>query len=389
VIIPAYNSAAFLAEAVGSVLEQSFQDFEIIIVDDGSNDNTRAVCAQFPTEKVRTIFQKNMGSPGARNTGIHSAAGEYIAFLDADDWFLPDKLALQVQELDSRRETGLISGGWSTINDRGETIRVDRPWQVFPNIDARLLLYECPLVVHSVLVRRSWLEKVGQFDASIKYVEDWDLWVRLALAGCKMAWNEALVCKRRMHAQNKSWDARKTKAGILATLEKVIASGLPQPLDTEKNHILAYWRLVIAAGEYAAAGLEQDASTDLAAAVNLDPSLLVGNPSIASKVLASYANNVFVTDAASFIRRVMENLPAEARVLRHARRKILASAFIQKSFVYHSLGLNRQRSTAVLSGVCYDPGWLRDRGVFSLAFEGIFGASIAGAARRILKRMPG
>ncbi len=389
VIIPTFNAAVFLPQAVLSVLQQTFQDFEIIIVDDGSTDNTHEICERFPVSKVRTIYQQNMGSPAARNSGIRATNAKYIAFLDADDWYLPDKLALQVQALESQPQLGLVTGGWATVNEAGETVRLDRPWMVYPQIDAHLLFYECPLVVHSVLVRRSWLEQVSFFDASLKFVEDWDLWLRLVLAGCKMAWNEALVCTRRMHPQNKSRDAIKTKAGILATLEKAFASPLPPDLAVEKERILAHWYLVSAAGEYAEPGLEPEARADLALALNHDPGLLAGDPSPASQLLVSFAGNVHVRDAADYIRRVTANLPDEARVLRDHRCQMLASAYIQMAFNYNSLGQASQRRAAILAGLLRDPSWLRNRGVVSIAFETVFGSSLAGAVRRVFRRIVG
>ncbi|TLN28536.1 glycosyltransferase family 2 protein, partial [bacterium] len=106
VIIPSYNRADMVMDAVNSVLRQTFADWELIVVDDGSQDNTREVIAAVRDERVRYIYQDNQGLPGARNSGIRAARGEYVAFLDSDDVFLPHKLAVQVTAMDARPELG-------------------------------------------------------------------------------------------------------------------------------------------------------------------------------------------------------------------------------------------------------------------------------------------
>lgn len=111
VIIPCYNYGRFLAEAIDSVLRQTHLATEIVVVDDGSVDDTRAVAASYP--QVRYIYQENQGLSAARNTGIENSAGTYITFLDADDWLFPDALAINVQYLDQSHLTA-FSAGWHT-----------------------------------------------------------------------------------------------------------------------------------------------------------------------------------------------------------------------------------------------------------------------------------
>src|ERR1044072_1794023 len=110
VIIPTYNSARFLAESIQSVLGQSFRDFELIVIDDGSTDNTEAVVAAFP-EALRYVKKANGGPAAARNFGIREARGDFIAFLDADDFWMSDKLALQVAHFNDHPEYGVVFTG--------------------------------------------------------------------------------------------------------------------------------------------------------------------------------------------------------------------------------------------------------------------------------------
>src|SRR5437867_1708261 len=107
IVIPTYNYGRYVVEAVESVLNQSFQDREVIVVDDGSTDDTRERLERF-RGRIRYIYQRNKGLPAARNTGIRAARGAYVAFLDSDDLWLPEKLALQVPILDTRQQVGMV-----------------------------------------------------------------------------------------------------------------------------------------------------------------------------------------------------------------------------------------------------------------------------------------
>ncbi|MBE9030964.1 glycosyltransferase [filamentous cyanobacterium LEGE 11480] len=117
VIIPTYNAEKFIAKTIRSVLNQTYQDFEILIIDDESPDGSVAVCKQFRDDRIRIISQKNRGLPGARNTGIRAAQGEFISFVDADDLWLPEKLAAHVKQLDSRPEVGISFSCSAFIDD--------------------------------------------------------------------------------------------------------------------------------------------------------------------------------------------------------------------------------------------------------------------------------
>jgi len=118
IIIPTYNYAHFITEAIQSVLSQTFQDFEVIVVDDGSTDNTREVLAQFGN-KIRYIYQENRGLSAARNTGILNSSGQYLCFLDSDDSLLPEKLELQVKLLDSKVDVDLVYTWWYLVDENG------------------------------------------------------------------------------------------------------------------------------------------------------------------------------------------------------------------------------------------------------------------------------
>lgn len=181
VVIPAYNAMAYLPETIANVLEQTYTDFEVIVVNDGSTDNIKEWITQISDRRVKLVSQVNLGLAGARNTGIKESQGEYLAFLDADDLWESGKLAKQVQVLDSHPEAGLVYTWIGYIDEGGKsTGRVVKP-QSEGNIWQELTkgnLVECGSVA---MVRRQCFEKCGLFDCNLgSFVEDWDMWLRIA-----------------------------------------------------------------------------------------------------------------------------------------------------------------------------------------------------------------
>lgn len=178
VVIPTYNNSAFLAEAVESVQSQDFGDVEIVIVDDGSNDDTENILRRLESDDVRIAQQPNGGPAKARNLGISMAQGDWVAFLDADDHWLSGKLSAQMKEIHRCPEVGF---GYTDVlfhYQNGEE-KIHRP----KNSGAGLfddLLWGNQLATDSVIVRRECLDEVGGFRENLRTGEDWDLWLRLA-----------------------------------------------------------------------------------------------------------------------------------------------------------------------------------------------------------------
>ena len=185
VIIPTYNRAALLRRAIDSVyaqeaLGQQF-DVEVIVIDDGSTDTTPAVAASYP--ELRYIRPtENKGTSGARYVGLDAAAGEYIAFLDDDDSWLPWKLRRQLQAIEERSEVTLVYGQEVKRSDRAVWVWPD-PQDAPTGWMHRSLLMTCPVNTSSALIRRSHLDRAGRFDENFRCWEDYDMWLRLALQG--------------------------------------------------------------------------------------------------------------------------------------------------------------------------------------------------------------
>jgi glycosyltransferase involved in cell wall biosynthesis len=189
VIIPAYNASEFIREAINSVLNQTYTDYEIIVVDgrDGSTDNTREIVAEYG-DAVRYFQQENTGLADARNKGILNAKGEYIAFLDSDDLWSENKLALQVEFLDSHRDVGLVfSDSWfkayGDVTATNPRLVGRRFFQITKPHRGEVL---CQLFVGNfipvltVVARKECLLKVGLFTKECDSAEDYDLWLRVS-----------------------------------------------------------------------------------------------------------------------------------------------------------------------------------------------------------------
>ena len=184
VIIPTFNRAAFLESAIESVLNQTYNDFEIIIVDDNSSDNTYEVVASFKDVRIKYIrHRENKGVSAARNTAIRVCKGKYIAFLDDDDEWVPEKLQKQVELQD--KSSSNICGVYSdrVIIDRLSNKIISKGLQsnkVRGNLLSQLVMHN-QINTCTVLLRKRCLDDVGLFDETISYMEDRDLWIRLSL----------------------------------------------------------------------------------------------------------------------------------------------------------------------------------------------------------------
>jgi glycosyltransferase involved in cell wall biosynthesis len=177
-VIPCYNYGRYLARAIDSILAQTYPVSEIIVVDDGSTDNTREVALSY-ADRVRYIFQQNRGPSAARNRGIRAASGEWIAILDADDWWMPEKTELQLATARSEPKVVLVyCNAWAVMPDGAQS-----PWESADprNLWPWLRRTNCVSNGSVAMIRRDVLLESGGFDESVTGCEDWDMWVRLGL----------------------------------------------------------------------------------------------------------------------------------------------------------------------------------------------------------------
>jgi starch synthase len=181
VIIPCYNQAQFLSEAIDSVLSQGYENFEVLVVDDGSQDRTPEVASAYVAEdpRVRLIRQQNRGLAGARNRGMAEATGDYLVFLDSDDLLLGEALEVGVRELAAHPECAFVSGQFKAVSADGSFFW--KPYEPPLEKDGYLMLLQYCFGMPAVVMYRRWVfEEVGGFDGKVDAAADWDLYLRIA-----------------------------------------------------------------------------------------------------------------------------------------------------------------------------------------------------------------
>jgi glycosyltransferase involved in cell wall biosynthesis len=279
VIIPAFNAGRYLPDAINSVLAQSVRDVEILVVDDGSTDDTAAVMARFGPP-VRYITQTNSGVATARNRGLAESRGRYVAFLDADDAWEPNKLKRQLAGLSRRLECRLCFSAFTVSDAELRPLSVRRLNRQTLTLDELLTTGNLVGTPSTVMGDRRLFHDVGGFDDALSQCADWDMWVRLAARTNFLYLDEPLVTYRQ-HAGNMSRNARLLEADSLRVLEKGFAMpDLSESVQARRRH--AFGRnYTVLAGTYYQARRYRDFLRCAARAVVLDAgqiSHLVGYP---------------------------------------------------------------------------------------------------------------
>lgn len=212
VVIPAFNSGKFIREAIDSVLAQTYKNYEIIVVDDGSTDNTKEILQPYIKKgQIKYIYQTNQRQAAARNNGIRRSKGELIAFLDSDDLWLPKKLESQLPFF-QESSIGLVYSGLSIFDEDNNTLEETdftryRKGRIFDD-----LLASNFIPTSTVMIRRSCIDKAGFF-RDYKLGQDWDLWLRIS-AGFKIDYVDQILTRYRSHHDNVSKKDPKVKLNI-------------------------------------------------------------------------------------------------------------------------------------------------------------------------------
>jgi glycosyltransferase involved in cell wall biosynthesis len=248
VIIPTYNGAQFIAAAVESVLAQVGATFEIIIIDDGSEDDTVVLLENYVAQqgdRMRLVTQANRGVALARNRGLELAQGEFVAFLDQDDVLLPHKLALQTACFAQHPQAGLVHSGWRLVDATGRWLSDVEPWQDVPVLDAAGWIRRMPVLFSAMLFRRDWLNRVGGLRPQFKQACDVDLVQRLVLAGCESVWLPQVTVLYRQHAANDSLNTLVQAEECWAVQEQFFARpDLPESIrqaERDSRYYTAIW----------------------------------------------------------------------------------------------------------------------------------------------------
>jgi glycosyltransferase involved in cell wall biosynthesis len=235
VIVPAYNAAVYLPYAIDSVLAQTYSDWEIVIVDDGSSDHTRALVDSYRPklqDRLQYIHQPNRGLPAARNAGIRAARGEFIALLDADDVWLPHRLERGVPIMDADPNAGLVHARVVRINAQGTItgqLKVE-PKYMSGRIARHIYTRRAHVVCPTVLFRNSCLQTAGWFDEAMQATEDRDLWFRIALR-YKVAYIDEVLAYYRLSPSSMTSNLDRLLKGQLYFVAKHYKSGAATRLD--------------------------------------------------------------------------------------------------------------------------------------------------------------
>lgn len=310
VIIPAYNQAEYLAAAIESVLRQSYADWELLVVNDASPDQTNAIVRQYADPRICLLeHEQNRGLPAARNTGMRAATGDIFMLLDADDLFHSDKLAAHVEFLATHPEIGVSYNARYEIGQQGEILALWRPPATASFADVVLGF---PFAPSDMVLRREWALRVNLFDESyVAMSEDLDINCRLALAGCRFASVDKPLNYRRYYPNRV---IRNVPARLLSA-ERALNMLFGDPRCPAE--ILAL-RDSAFAGTYLVwsyegfvAGLTDHAQTTFRQAVSLKPTLLAHSAMDFLQFLVERS----IQDGgnhAQAIHRVMDQLPPES-----------------------------------------------------------------------------
>lgn len=222
VVIPAYNSDRYLQAAIDSVLLQKNCQYELIVVDDGSTDTTAQIAKSYQS-KLRYFSQENSGVSSARNLGINHAQGKYISFLDADDYFLANKLSAQLEVFKADSSIGIVHSGWQRINAETTLLCEVCPWENYPTLDFLTWLQHKPVLPSAMMFDRQWLQKVEGFDPQLAAAEDVDLVLRLAIEGCKSQWLPIVTTAYRQHGASAMGNSQVQADCLAIMLDKIFS----------------------------------------------------------------------------------------------------------------------------------------------------------------------
>jgi glycosyltransferase involved in cell wall biosynthesis len=344
VIIPTYNDATYLPVAIESVLAQSCQDFELIVIDDGSTDNTRTVLQSY-LARIRYIYQENQGESVARNQGIRLAQGEYVAFLDSDDVWLPAKLARQVEIMAAHPQGVLLYTDSYLTDAAGKEIGylgcgTPGSAAMVRDMARDLVIDNVVMSASTVMVRRAALAGLELFDAAIQWGEDWDLWIRLALRGPMVYLPEPLACYRmRKPGRRLQIEASEEFVRQNALVLRKVFDHLPEShaaLRQSEPDAFAALYLRSAFNNFMLNDTERG-TRYLAEAFQADGRLLRERSAAFARLVADKGFSVGeehgnLSDGITFVTNTFDHLPAMATPLRPRRAQALGEIYAAAAF---------------------------------------------------------
>lgn len=310
VIVPAYNVENTIVETIHSIQAQTFSNFELIVINDGSTDNTVEVVSQIEEPRLKVFSYENGGLPVARNRGIQRATGEFITFIDADDLWKPDKLERQLQALREHPEAGVAYSWTAFIDENSDFLFAWKPLYFEGDVYPQLLVRNFISSGSNIMVRRQFIEAAGEFDPSLKSVEDWDYYLRLA-ALCPFALVPDYQILYRRSCQSMTSKVEVMEQANLIVIERAFQAA-PAELQYLKRRSLAnayrYLAKQCLASVLDKAGVKQ-ASQKLKQAIQFSPRILASQETQRLILKLLMVRLLPTKTAARFIQYLSRKLP--------------------------------------------------------------------------------
>ncbi|MEM7130819.1 MAG: glycosyltransferase [Chloroflexota bacterium] len=383
VVIPTYNSGHTITEAVDSALAQTVRDVEIIVVDDGSTDNTRERLGSYmEAGKVRYLYQENQERSATRNHGIEQSQSPYVAFLDADDAWSPNKLEAQLGVLEKEPHTAMTYCDVMYIDEQGKPLHQTPPHQTDHDwhggyIFNSLILGNFVGTPSAVVVRRHCIPAEG-FDLTLRQGEDWHLWLKIAAYHPVVRVPEAL-CKFRVYAGNYA-ERVHNRNGQTAHLQ--ILDDLYERLNREQFTQSLYTKAVSRAlFEGALIDLAvhhpEEARRRLTEAYAHERDFFAADGPWREKLI-SFAEMLDQTgtplaQTQAFIETFFENIPDTLDGCLPVRNQLMSNIFASRIFKSHHRHFDDYSISTFIQAARYNPAWLLNRGFLSLGLKQIFG----------------
>ena len=383
-IIPTYNRAEYICQAIDSALEQGYDNLEIIVVDDGSTDETHNLLTRYES-RIKYIYQQNQGEAVARNTAIEASTGEYIALLDSDDLWLPGKLTRQMDFILAHPDVGMVASHAIAIDQNGRALS-DAPLCPFQGegwVSLETNVLHSPLPVDTLIIRRDCLPTPVPFTPGVRFGADWEMCLRVG-ARHPIWFIAQTLAAVRVHENNVMAPLANQQQVDLKLQSRmgVIERIFPElPGDPETLHSL---RARAEAREYAEAavpsyanGTLDAAASRLAKAVALDPVTWQGEQLI--ELICNFARLVFdkrgEEAALNFLDDVFGHLPSEIkdpdRLARAVRARTLIFTIGFSSLVQHE---PRKAAASIIQGLAQQPSFVRNTGVLATLARSMAGS---------------
>jgi len=379
VIIPTYNRRDYVCEAIDSVMAQTYTEFEIIVVDDGSTDGTGGLLQARYGDRIQYVWQENQGESAARNRGIELAQGAYIALLDSDDSWEPCKLQRQIAVLEAASEVGLVFCLATMIDQNGKSLP-----GLMGTVSSQLELTFARLCLgnfvtagsSTAVMRRDVLNKIGKFDIQIQYGEDWDLWLRMILE-TKFVFIPEPLAKIRLH-RGGQWrfpSAEKTTAVLedhLYLLNRAFehfpgSTAMRKALEAKalaREYAKAAWAY------YAFEQLEEGRAC-LESALALDPQTWKDPTKIRQAIIDTALTLSQATPdddavAERYVTTVLGHLPQPLAFLSCKQSNLIAQAEVEIGYWHHAMGNSARARQHLWWGIKRQPRYLRNLGLLKI-----------------------